>query len=140
MEDVAWYPLVYELASPPEAAKMAGPVLSNAGSGEFQVLYRLPIPAMKGNKRLHIDGVQVGLYDADPTNHIVKFNVVGVTINGVDKLLKAHQPISMKMVKNQMFTAADASKYEAIFIRIWATGTVQNKLAITAAMLHCYYV
>ncbi|MHA1633037.1 MAG: hypothetical protein ACTSUZ_00610 [Candidatus Thorarchaeota archaeon] len=140
MEDVAWYPLVYELSSPPDGAKMAGPVLSNSGSGEFQVLYRLPIPTMKGNRRLHIDGAQLGVYSADPMNHVVKFNVVGVTINDVEKLCKIHEPVTMKMIKTQKFTAVDVSQYEAVFIRIWIKTAEPQKMAITAAMLHCYYV
>ena len=140
MEEVAWYPLVYELSDPPAGAKMAGSVLSNSGVGEFQVLFRLPIPAMKGNRRLHIDGTQLGVYSADPNNHVEKFAVDGVTINGVENLCFVQESVSMKMIKTQNFTARDASKYEAIYIRIWIRTAQPQKMAITAAMLHCYYV
>ena len=140
MEEEAWMPLVYELANPPEKAMMSGPVLSNSSIGEFQIMYRLPVPTLKGNKRLHIDGARLGVYTADPSNQVPRFHVNGVSYNDVDALAKVEEPITMKMMKTHMFPAIDVSQYESVFIRVWCTAAIPNKLALTSAQLHCYYM
>lgn len=140
MEDVAWFPLIFELANPSDKAQMAGPVLSNVDTEDFQVMYRLPLAGLKGNKRLHIDGAQLGVYYADPSNFVPRFHVNAISFNDVDALAKIEEPIQMKMMKTQMFPAVDVSHYESVFIRLWCTVAEPKKIAISSAMLHCYYV
>ena len=139
MQDEAWIPCIYELAMPEGTAQMAGPVISNATDQDFQIYFRLPLPAMKGNLRLHIDGMRLGVYTADPGNHVVKFNVSGVRYDNVDVLMKVLEPVTSKMMKEHRFPAMDVSQWESVVVRAWCTVNHPVKIAISTALLHCYY-
>ena len=139
MDDVAWFPLTHELTKPPGKARMSGAVLVNTDAEHFEILYRLPIPTMKGNKRLHIDGAQLGVYSADPMNYVQKFHVNRASFNDINVFAKVDEPITMKMMKTHMFPAIDVSNYESVTIRVWCSVSDPAKIALTTAMLHCYY-
>jgi len=139
MDEVAWFPLMYELSKPANKARMSGPVLVNTDHEHFEILYRLPLPAIKGNKRLHIDGVQLGVYSADPGNHVARFHVNGLSFNGTEAIAKVEEPVTGKMMKTHMFPATDVSQHESVLIRVWCSVSAPAKLALTTAMLHCYY-
>jgi hypothetical protein len=140
LQDEAWIPLIYEISSPAGKAQMAGPVIANVDDTDFEILYRLPIPTLKANLRLHIDGMRIGVHTASPGNHVVKFNVSGVSYQNVDVLAQCLEPVTMKMMKTHMFSAQDVSKWESLTIRVWCSVSAPVKLGLTTAFLHCYYV
>ncbi len=56
MNEQAWYPCVFEVPSPPGKVMMGGPLFSNVDGTPYQMMFRLPLPARKGNLRLHVSG------------------------------------------------------------------------------------
>ena len=139
MQEEAWIPLVYEISSPAGKTQMAGPVIANVDDTDFEILYRLAIPTMKGNLRLYIDGMKLGVHTADPGNYVVKFNTAGVSYQEVQMIARCLVPITTKMMKTEMFPAQDVSKWESITIRVWCSVSAPVKLGLTTAFLHCYY-
>jgi hypothetical protein len=139
MNDEAWYPCVYEVCSPPGKVMMAGPVLSNVDGTEYQMIFRLPLPARKGNMSLHVAGCQIGLLGADPGNFVSQISVNGMTHLAMKVMFQTKEPVNAQQVKALSFPAHDASGYEGVLVRVWCNVSAPSSLHITSVSLHCYY-
>lgn len=139
MVDEAWIPAVYELAKPENKVQMAGPYFDNVDDTDFELMFRVPLPATKGNLRLHIDGVRVGVFDADPANNVQKYIVYGIAYNRNEKLFNDPQPIVAPELRERRFPAAEVSSWESIMVRVWCVVSAPNDLNISSVMVHCYY-
>ena len=139
MIDEAWIPAVYELAVPADKVQMAGPYFDNVDDTDFQLMFRVPLPATKGGLRLHIDGVKVGVFDADPANNVQQYTIYGIAFDKNARLYNDNQPIVAREVRTMNFPAIDASSWEAIMVRVWCAVSAPHDLNISSILVHCYY-
>ncbi|MHA2143228.1 MAG: hypothetical protein ACXADC_06645 [Candidatus Thorarchaeota archaeon] len=139
MIDQEWYPCVYEASSPPGKVMMGGPLFSNVDGNDYQMMFRLPIPARKGNMRLHVTGCQIGLLGADPANYVSQLSVNGMTHLAMKVMFEAKEPVNAQQMKTFSMAPQDASSYEAVCVRVWCSVSEPSKLHITSVSLHCYY-
>jgi hypothetical protein len=139
MADEAWIPVVYETAKPPDKVQMAGPYFDNVDDTDFELMFRLPLPGIRGGQRLHIDGIKIGVFDADPANYVSKLTVYGVAFNSNDSVFVSEEPINSPQVKSHSFPATDVSNWESIMVRVWCSVSVARDLNISSVLLHCYY-
>ncbi len=139
MVDDAWIPCVFEVSSPQGRVHMAGPLISNIDSTDYQMMFRLPVPAIKGNMRLHIDGCRIGVFGADPANCISQLSINGMTYQAMKVMFETKEPINTKTLKSYSMPPHDASNYEAVLVRIWCSVSEASKLHISSVSLHCYY-
>jgi hypothetical protein len=139
MVDEAWIPAVYELASPPHKVQMAGPYFDNVDDTDFELMFRVPLPATKGGLRLHIDGVKVGVFDADPANSVLKYAINGIAYDSMEGLFVDKEPIVDRELRTRSFPAVDASKWESVMIRVWCTVSAAKDLNLSSVLVHCYY-
>ncbi|MFW9975816.1 MAG: hypothetical protein ACFFDQ_11145 [Candidatus Thorarchaeota archaeon] len=139
MVDDAWIPCIFEVSSPQGRVHMAGPLISNTDDTDYQMMFRLPIPAMKGNMRLHIDGCRVGVLGADQANYVSQLSINGMTYQAMKVMFETKEPINAQNLKSYSMTPYDASTYEAVLVRIWCSVSEANKLHLSSVLLHCYY-
>jgi hypothetical protein len=139
MVDKTWIPCIFEVSSPPGRVHMAGPLISNTDDTDYQIMFRLPAPAMKDNMRLHIDGCRVGVLGADPANYVSQLSINGMTYQAMKVIFETKEPINAQNLKSYSISPHDASNYEAVLVRIWSSVSEANKLHLTSVSLHCYY-
>lgn len=139
MQDVVWMPMIFEAVKPAAKAQMAGPVIANVDDTDYELLFRLPLPAKKGDLRLHIDGMRLGVHTASPQNYVEKFNVNGISCQDVDVLVHDLNPVTGKELREMMFPEIDVSMWESLAMRVWCKVSAPVKLGLTTALLHCYY-
>ena len=139
MNDEARYPCVYEMCSPPGKVQMAGPLFDNVDDTNHQMSFRLPLPARKGHLRLHVNGCQIGVLDADPANYVSQLSVNGMTYAAMNVLFESKDPVNAQQLKPYSFGAHDASNFESVCVRVWCTVSAPHDLNISSVSLHCYY-
>ncbi|MHA2058796.1 MAG: hypothetical protein ACW979_14345 [Candidatus Thorarchaeota archaeon] len=139
MVDEAWIPAVYELAIPTDKVQMAGPYFDNVDDTDFQLMFRVPLPATKGNLKLHIDGIKVGVFDADTANNVLQYWVYGIAFDTNQSLFQDTQPIIAQELRTKRFPAIDVSKWESVMVRVWCAVTAAHDLNISSILVHCYY-
>ncbi|MFX1331010.1 MAG: hypothetical protein ACFE9W_05615 [Promethearchaeota archaeon] len=139
MVDEAWIPAIYELAKPVSSVQMAGPYFDNVDDTDFELMFRVPLPATKGNLRLHIEGVKVGVFDADPANSVKRYTVYGVAYDKNEQLFTDDQPIVNPELRIRNFPAIDASVWESVMVRVWCEVSAAHDLNISSIMIHCHY-
>ena len=103
MIDEAWYPCVFEITETPGKMKMGGPLFNNVDGSPFQMMFRLPLPTRKGNMRLFVKGVNVGVIKADPANCVSQISVNGMTFEAMNVLFESTEHANMKQLKTYPF-------------------------------------
>ncbi|MGY5871398.1 MAG: hypothetical protein RTV72_04055 [Candidatus Thorarchaeota archaeon] len=139
MNDEAWYPCVYELSKPPANVRMSGPLITNVDESDNQIILRLPVPLRKGHLKLHVTGVQIGLYGADSANYVSQISVNGMTHLAMKVMFEAKDAINAQQLKTYTFAPHDCSGYEAVLARVWCAISAPSKLHIASVSMKCYY-
>jgi len=139
LNDQAWYPCVFETTTGPGHVMMGGPLISNAGTQPFQMMFRLPLPVRKGNLRLHVAGCRIGLLGADPGNFVSQLSVNGMTHLAMKVMYESTEAVSAQQLKEYSMAPHDCSNYEAVLVRVWCKVNAPSKLHVTSVSLNCYY-
>ncbi|MFX1483469.1 MAG: hypothetical protein ACFFCP_09795, partial [Promethearchaeota archaeon] len=63
MTEIMWVPCVLEDVSIDTRFFMGGTNYTSPSDTDFQALFILPLPTMKGSMRLHVMGVKIGVFD-----------------------------------------------------------------------------
>jgi len=129
-QETNWIPCIFELASkvgkvvctPQEIA-----VTENVPN--IALTYTVPIPTIRGGRRLHIGGVIVGITKADGANSITNIQLRGITCENVKVLWENPNQHTHPHKFQQSFPPIDCSSWDSLKVIVRARTSDQPLLA-----------
>ncbi len=140
MTDIAWVPCVLEDVSIDTRLYMGGPYYTSPSDTDFQALFLLPLPTMKGSQRLHVSGLKLGLFDANPNDYVGRIMVYGANYNTYQNLLDDSTPRNAKGTYTYPITLTDVSGHEKVVVRLFCVASAPKGLDISSVLIQCQYV
>jgi len=129
-QETNWIPCIFELAS--EVGKVVctpHEVAVKENVSNLALTYTVPVPAIRGGRRLHLGGVTVGITMADAANSITKIQVRGVRSDTREVLWKDLNPHTSPQKLQQSFPPIDCSGWDALKVIVYVSSSNQPLLA-----------
>jgi hypothetical protein len=79
-------PCVFEIASDKGPVTSTRWTITNSGPSSVDLTYAFPFPTRRKGRALHLDGIRIGIRDADPANRVRKIEVRGCLFSHKDML------------------------------------------------------
>ncbi len=114
-------------------------VFQNVDGTDFTVIFRCPLPTVKGGLKLYVGDVRVGIQDADADDYLDNVIVGGIVYNTVTTLNSGPTNRTSPNTYTYPFTPADASGYDSVALRIQVVATNAGDFNLTSVELECYY-
>ncbi len=139
MIDKAWVPCVLEDITIDAPFYVGGINYTASTDQDFQALFLLPRGTSKDGLRLFVDGLKIGIYEANPSDFIARVMVYATTFEGPEILLNDDTPRITKGSFSYSIPAFDTSKFEKVIVRIWCNTSQPKGLDVSSVLLSCYY-
>ncbi|MBD3408181.1 MAG: hypothetical protein GF411_18815 [Candidatus Lokiarchaeota archaeon] len=134
----AWVPILSNVVTAGHWGGGQYTMVNLGGKGNF--LCVIPLPFKCGGLRLHIDALEVGVYDADPSSKINKIHLERVTgFNSREKFDVTTQAQDSPGDKIFSFNPIDLSGSKAAYVRINYVAEGKSNLEISYIRVRCYY-
>jgi hypothetical protein len=135
-----WMPCSFEFArrvgmveGNPFAAMIQNP-------GEGPLAYNVPLPTVRRGNKLHLSGLALGIYKAEPGSNVTKIQIRGITHNNHDELWVDATPYSGSRKVEQNFPAIDCSAYDVIKVVVYVDHKGQTPMQIAYVNVKYQYV
>lgn len=135
----AWVPCIFGSLNISTALGIWGPFLKGAGSTDCWIMLYLPLPVLKGDYKLYIDGIRVEIYTADANDYIDGVYIDGVLYTGSTNLFTDATNLTAQGRYDDAFTAIDCSSYGDIRVQLDLTLSSNEHLKIGLVGLRSYY-
>jgi len=119
---------------------MGGPYYTSASDADFEALFILPLPTLKGAARLHVGDIKVNIFDANPNDSVDRIIAYAASWN-VYKTL--HDNSTKRISKGSyVYPVAfiDVSTFEKVVVRLFCTASAPKGLDISSIQIKCKYV
>lgn len=134
-----WVPCVLEDVSIDTRFFMGGTNYTSASDADFQALFLLPLPTMKGYQRLYVSGVKIGVFDANPADYVDCVVLYAASYNGYQILIDEKTKRTMKGSYPSEFPPVDVSAHEKVIARLFCVASAPKGLDISSVLVKCHY-
>lgn len=139
MTEVMWVPCVLEDVSIDTRFFMGGVNYTSPSDTDFEGLFILPLPVMKGSQRLYVSGVRVGVYDANPADYVDRVLCYASNFNDYQLLFDDNTNRNAKGSYTSEFAPVDVSRHEKVIVRLFCVVSAPEGLDISSVQIKCYY-
>ncbi|MHA2425485.1 MAG: hypothetical protein ACXAEF_11905 [Candidatus Thorarchaeota archaeon] len=119
---------------------MGGPFYTSASDQDFQALFILPLPTLKGSKRLQVGDVRVNIFDANPNDCVERIIFYAAGWNNHKTLLDDQTARTAKGGYTYPHAFADVSSFEKVVVRLFCKASAPKGLDISSIQVKCRYV
>lgn len=136
----AFVPCILELEDQVGKISMAWhTAFQNVDGTNFTVMFRCPLPTVKGSLKLYVGDVRVGIQDADAGDYLDNVIVGGIVYNTVTTINSDTTNRTAANTYTYDFAPADASSYDSVALRLQVIATNAGDFNLTSVELECYY-
>lgn len=111
----------------------------NRDSEDFITFYEVPLPLTMGSKHLHVDYVYVYLYDADSSDYLNNFNVLGINTTSTSTLYNNATNYTTTGLKSFSTGTDDWGDYKAVRVGVNVVCTTQLQWEMSQVYVRCWY-
>ncbi len=140
MSDEFWAPCVLEDVNIDTRLYMGGPYYTSASDADFQALFILPLPTSKGATRLHVGGIKVNIFDANPNDCVERIIVYSASWNEYKTLLDDSTVRAVKGGYTYPLGLTDVSTFEKVVVRLFCKASAPKGLDISSIQIKCQYL
>jgi hypothetical protein len=143
--NATYHPCVFETLNSLTKTSMSSGIITNTDATDFYMLWRLPLPCLKGTLKLYVSNIRIVLADADAGDYIDTVWVYGGKSTGGTQLYTDPTNLDSTGSKESgdelgaWGAATDCSSYDAVTVQIQAVCTNAGDLDIASVSLQCYY-
>ena len=113
--------------------------ISNVDATDFYIVWKCPLPTVKGALKLYVSGTQLELFDADGTNFITVTYVEFYNDGAQNRVDTDPTNKNSAGLHQDTFAALDASGNDSINVRAVCEVADANALDVVGMSLRCYY-
>ena len=137
-----WVPCVFELETVPGQVESSTWTIRNVSTTPVNLSYVLPLATRKGNQRLFLSGITIGVQDAGPGNTVKEFHARGITHNQGSPLepTKYQIPISAPTRAQHIFQPIDCSQFDVVKVVVYFECTAPSGVDVSFVTAKCHYV
>jgi len=135
----AWVPCMYQTADAATSIRGYDMRVANWNATDNWLYFYLPLPTSKGNLKLYVDAVRVGLRDADANDYVTHTGVRAIPSTGALGVIHSDDTdLNAPGEFDQTFTAYDCSAYNIIGVILGTVVSTALDLEMIV-LLRCYY-
>ena len=139
MNDECWVPCIFELESIPGKVESSSWTIRNTEATEMKIMYAIPLPTQRGNHKLFLSAIRVGLHDADSENHVSTVQARGVIFNKGTVLVDVNNVWSSPQRIEIDVPDTDCSIYDNVKIIVYLKCATPSGVDISFVSARCYY-
>ena len=113
--------------------------LRNIDATDFTLLFGVPLEPVKGNLKLWISGVRIGLLDADATDYVDNTQLKGISHNAQSNLNVDPTNLTSSGRKENTFTAVDCSSWDKIAVALAIVSSTADEFDLSYVTVRAYY-
>jgi hypothetical protein len=139
MNDEGWVPCIFELESIPGKVEASSWTIRNTEATEMKLMYVIPLPTQRGNHKLFLSAIRVGLHDADSQNHVFWVEVRGIIFNKGKVIAEAKNIWSSPQRIELDIPDSDCSIYDSVKVIVHVKCTIPSGVDLSFVTAKCYY-
>ena len=144
--NATWVPCIYEnyVGQRPDGGSAA---YRNVDGTDCSWVFRLPLPTLKGSLKLYVNGISVGVNDADADDYVDLTRAFGVNYSG--SIITQLYSDTTNLTSQDLWksddelsawgAASDCSGYESVTVILTLITTTDYELDLSTISLKCYY-
>ncbi|MFW9832619.1 MAG: hypothetical protein ACFFEK_01360 [Candidatus Thorarchaeota archaeon] len=135
-----WVPCIFEFGSQTGAVLGTPHAAANVIQGEdIMLTYSIPLATRRGQQRLFLSGVTVGLTKADSGSRVTRMHVRGVNTDNRSTIWEDMRDYSGQNHIQNNFAEIDCSMYNVLKVVVYITTTEYSSLRISFVTAKCQY-
>jgi len=105
----------------------------------MKLMFAIPLPTQRGNHKLILSAIRVGLHDADGQNHISGVEARGIIFNKGTKLVEVSNVWSSPQRIEIDVPETDCSIYDTVKVIVHMKCTVPSGVDLSFVLAKCHY-
>lgn len=135
-----WMPCVFEFGHKTGLVEGNPFAAMLTHQAEGMITYCVPLSTVRRGNKLHLSGVAVGIYKAEPGSNITRIQIRGITHSHNDELWVDNTVYTGSRKVEHNFPPIDCSGYDVIKILVYLDHKAQTPVQIAFVNAHYRYV